>query len=186
MNEDTNNIKLITAGDRTTFNKFYDQYATVVFNTALSYTQNENDAEEITQDVFISVYRNATSFKGKSSIKTWLYRITINTSLNFIKKKKRDSKYSVKVDNLERPDFDHPGVILENKENARILFQLIDTLSENQKTAFILSFVEGLPQKEVSEIMGLSLKAVESLLQRGKKNLKVKIENSFPNRRNIT
>lgn len=76
--------------------------------------------------------------------------------------------------------FDHPGIQLERRENARFLFAAIDTLPENQKTAFILAHIEELPQKEIAAIMSLSLKAVESLLQRSKAALRKKLAAVYP------
>jgi RNA polymerase sigma-70 factor (ECF subfamily) len=73
-------------------------------------------------------------------------------------------------------------VKLENQEEAKILFQVIDSLSENQKTAFILTQIEDLPQQEVAEIMKITRKAVESLVQRAKANLKKELEKKYPNR----
>ncbi len=173
----------IANGDRNGFRKLYDLFSEKVYNTALSYVQNEADAEEITQDVFTSIFRNATKFKGDSAVKTWIYRITVNTSLNHIKKKKRFSFLKFGESEIDKPDFEHPGVLLENKENAKTLFKVIDTLPDSQKTAFILSFVEELPRQEIADIMDISLKAVESLIQRAKKNLREKLENLYPHRR---
>ncbi len=155
----------------------------MVYNTALSYIQDTALAEEITQDVFMKIYQNAHRFEGKSSLKTWMYRITINSALNQIKKQKRHSFVQLNQDSKEKPDFEHPGVLLENKENARLLFKHIESLAHQQKTAFILSYLEELPRKEVAEIMETSLKAVESLLQRAKQQLRKKLESRFPNRR---
>lgn len=76
----------------------------------------------------------------------------------------------------------HPGVRLEQKENTKILFSVIDQLSENQKTAFLLTQVEGLPQQEVADIMKVTRKSVESLLQRAKANLKKELERLYPSR----
>ena len=80
-------------------------------------------------------------------------------------------------------DFKHPGIDLEHQENLSIIFKGIDLLPDNQKTAFILSFIEDLPRQEVADIMELSLKAVESLLQRGKKKLRESLEKHYPVRR---
>jgi RNA polymerase sigma-70 factor (ECF subfamily) len=176
-------IQSVAYGDRQAFLQIYTLYTDKVYNTALSYVQNKEDAEEITQDVFTKVYRNAAKFKGKSSASTWIYRITVNTSLNQLKRKKRLSFLKLGEPERDRPDFEHPGVLLENKENAKALFKIIETLPPSQKTAFILSFVEDLPRQEVADIMEISLKAVESLLQRGKKNLRDKLKNVYPNRR---
>ena len=81
------------------------------------------------------------------------------------------------------PHFDHPGVLLENKEKASFLFKAIELLNEQQKTAFILSQVEELSQKEIAEVMKLSQKAVESLIQRAKANLRKNLEKFYPDRR---
>jgi RNA polymerase sigma-70 factor (ECF subfamily) len=78
---------------------------------------------------------------------------------------------------LELPDFNHPGVTLDNKEKASILFKAIKELPENQQIAFILNKVEGLSYQEVADIMKSSLSAVESLLHRAKTNLKENLKN---------
>ena len=181
-----NTIKLIEAisdGNQKAFQQLYASFSEKVYNTALSYARNKQDAEEITQDVFTSVFRNAANFRGNATVSTWVYRITVNTSLNHIKRKKRFSFLKLKAPEGDKPDFEHPGVLLENKENAKALFSVIDTLPDLQKTAFILSFVEELPRKEVADVMNISLKAVESLLQRGKKKLRNKLEKMYPGRR---
>ena len=69
------------------FQILYNQYKVLVYNVALHYLQNTQDAEEITQDVFIQVYNSLENFNEKSSLKTWIYRISINKSLDFIKHK---------------------------------------------------------------------------------------------------
>lgn len=176
-------IRSIAHGDRKAFQQLYEIYAEKVYNTALSYAQNAPDAEEITQDVFTSIFRNAGKFKGDAALSTWIYRITVNTSLNQLKSKRRFSFLKFGLSESDRPDFEHPGVVMEKKENAKVLFKAIDTLPDSQKTAFILSFVEELPRQEVADIMETSLKAVESLLQRAKKNLRDKLEKLYPDRR---
>lgn len=178
-------IKSIAKGNKPAYRKLYDSYSLKVYNTALSYCQKIEDAEEVTQDVFTKIFLNASTFKGNSSLNTWIYRITVNTSLNLLKKKKRSSNIfslfgNEKMDNLT---FEHPGIILENKEKGAQLFKAIQTLPESQKTAFILSHIEELPQKEVADIMNTSLKAVESLLQRAKGNLRKKLTNLSSKRR---
>ncbi|MCB0633508.1 MAG: RNA polymerase sigma factor [Saprospiraceae bacterium] len=183
MSQEIQLLRAIAEGDRRAFRELYALYNRKVYNTALSYAQKETDAEEITQDVFTKIFRHAASFKGASSVSTWVYRITVNTCLNYIKKKKRMAFLTFGSTIDHPPDFDHPGILLEKKENAAILFKAIDTLPDNQKTAFILSFVEELPRQEVADIMELSLKAVESLLQRAKNNLRIKLEKQYPNRR---
>lgn len=168
------------------FSEIYNQHKVLVYNVALNYLQNIEDAEEITQDVFVQVYQSLSEFKSNSTIKTWLYRITINKSLDFIKHKKSAKRFFIfgkksenenEINNLS--NFEHPGIVIENKENAQILFQSINELTENQKTAFILSKLDGLSNPEIAEIMNISISSVESLIFRAKASLKEKLSAKF-------
>ncbi|UXX79194.1 RNA polymerase sigma factor [Reichenbachiella carrageenanivorans] len=170
---------------------FYNQYATKVYNTIISYTKNAEDAEEVLQDVFVTLFNTAAKFKHEASVSTWIYRIAVNKSLDFLRKKNSAKRMGVfsslykKGSNetiIEPVDFVHPGVTLENSEDAKLLFRVIDRLSDNQKTAFILTQIEGLPQQEVADIMKITRKSVESLLQRAKANLRIALENYYPER----
>ncbi len=178
--------------DPAAFRAFYERYKTRVFNTVLSYVQSRPEAEELTQDVFVEIHQSAHRFVGNSSVATWVYRIAVNKALDFLRYQKRQKRFAV----LQRlfsgetgepaydpPDFEHPGVLLERRDEARRLFGAIRCLPESQQTAFILSYVEELPQAEVAEVMGLSRKAVESLLQRAKANLRKGLEKEVPDRR---
>ena len=134
---------------------------------ALSYVHNTQDAKEITQDVFISVHKNIKKIKHQSSLKTWIYRITINTSLDFLKAQKRNKRKALfqakNIDSItiQIANFDHPGVQLEDKEDLERLFTHISSLPENQRTA---SFkIEQKKIAEVAEIMNISPKALEGL-----------------------
>jgi RNA polymerase sigma factor (sigma-70 family) len=156
----------------------------MVYNLALQYVQNIEDAEEITQDVFMAVYRSLSAFREDSSYSTWIYQITINKSLDFIKAKKRKKRFGFltslfsedQIGDLNTPvEFNHPGVQMEDKESLKRLFEYINSLPDNQKTALILHKIENLPQVEVARIMELSPKAVESLIQRAKTGLAKKI-----------
>ena len=162
-----------------TFDEIYFDHHKMVFNLALQYVQNIEDAEEITQDVFVKVFDNLDSFKKQASLKTWIYRISINQSLDFIKAKntqKRNFLSSIFSLNDEKfkfepPNFNHPGIELEQKEAYLKIFEAINQLSDNQKTAIILLKIEDKSQFETAEIMNLNVKALESLFQRAKKNL---------------
>ncbi len=185
-------IQQIAEGNQKSFQQLYEQFSAKVFNTAISYLHNIEEAEEITQDVFVEIFHSAKKFKGDSSVSTWIYRVAINKSLDKLRYRKRKKRFAFiesifKQDSSELkhdvPHFEHPGIALENRENSIILFQAIEELAEQQKTAFILSYVEELPQKEVAEVMNVSVKAVESLIQRAKTNLRRELENFYPNRR---
>lgn len=164
-----------------TFDEIYFEHHKMVFNLALHYVQNIEDAEEITQDVFLKVFDNLNTFKNQSSLKTWVYRITINQSLDFIKGKnaqKRNFLFSIFSINdsnfkFQPSNFNHPGIELEQKEACQKIFEAINQLSDNQKTALILLKIENKSQAETAEIMNLNVKALESLFQRAKNNLEI-------------
>ena len=168
------------------FQKIYSAYSKMVYTVALHYLQHIEEAEEITQDVFVQVYHSMDQFREDAAIKTWIYRITINKCIDFIKHKssiKRRFIFGKKTDDAtvvkNISNFEHPGILLENKENAEILFSVIHTLPENQKTAFLLSKVEHLSNPEISAIMEISVSAVESLVFRAKSSLQEKLSKKF-------
>ncbi len=168
------------------FQNIYNQYHVLVYNVALHYVQNIEDAEEITQDVFVQVHGSIEKFNEKSTLKTWLYRITINKSLDFIKHKNSKKRFFIfgnksqnESEYLNSSNFEHPGILLENKEKASQLYAVINELPENQKTAFILSKIDGLSNPEIAAIMQLSVSSVESLIFRAKATLKEKLALKF-------
>ncbi|MES2411229.1 MAG: RNA polymerase sigma factor [Bacteroidota bacterium] len=168
------------------FEKLYHEYKTLVFNVALNYLQNIEDAEEITQDVFVKVHNSLENFNQKSSYKTWIYRIAINQCLDYIKQKNSQKRFFIfgkksqnEQEYLNTATFEHPGILMENQEDAKILFEVISTLTENQKTAFLLSKLDGLSNPEIAEIMQLSISSVESLIFRAKVSLQDKLSEKF-------
>jgi RNA polymerase sigma-70 factor (ECF subfamily) len=160
--------------------ELYDKYADMVLNLALQYVHSYEDAEEITQDVFLKIFQKEHTFKGNAEFRTWIYRITINASLDFLRRKKAKKRFAVLVSILfgesdktlfEPTDFNHPGIELEHKEALENLLGLINQLPERQKTVLILLKIEEKSQKETAAILHLSEKAVESLFQRAKQSL---------------
>lgn len=184
-------IDEIARGNENALEKIYEHYSTKVFNTVISYTKNQEDAEELHQDIFVTIFNTASSFRKDAKVSTWIYRIAVNKSLDFLRKKKSLKRGGIftslyKKDSgdlaIESTDFIHPGIKMEQTENAQLLFRIIDAIPEKQKTAFILTQIEELSQKEAAEIMKTSRKAVESLLQRAKSNLKKELEKLYPER----
>lgn len=164
-----------------TFKQLYEEYHIMVYNLALQYVQQVEDAEEITQDVFVKVHGSLDRFRNESSLKTWIYRITINQSLDYLKSKK-SRKWSwfhraLSIHNESHtedlPHFNHPGVQLEQKEELEGIFHAINQLPDNQKTALILLKIQKYSQEEVCQIMNMKEKALESLFYRAKKNLEI-------------
>ncbi len=182
-------IERLKQKDNSAFKEIVDRWKEMVYNTVLNIIQNTEDAEDVAQDVFVQVYESIESFKGESKLSTWLYRISISKSMDHLRRKKTKKRFAFvqsifgKNDELsyDPPDFFHPGIIAEKKENAAILFKALSTLPPNQNTAFVLNKMQGLNYQEVGDIMQLSVSAVDSLLQRAKTNLRKYLHNYYVN-----
>ena len=180
-------IGKLQRGEQEAFSRVVDLYQDMVYNTVLSIVQNEADAEDITQEVFVQVHQSVKLFKGDSKFSTWLYRITITKSIDFEKRRKRKKRFAFvqnlfgeKEEEQNHPvEFNHPGVLLENKEKAGELFKALQQIPDNQRIAFTLSKIEGLNNQEIAAIMNTSFYAVESLLARAKTSLKKKLKNYY-------
>jgi RNA polymerase sigma factor (sigma-70 family) len=167
-----------------TIEELYQEHKNTVYNVALHYVQNIEDAQEITQDVFVAAYRSLETFQGQAAVSTWMYRITIHKCLDMIKARQRKKRFAFFTSlfteagveaRYHPPEPNHPGILLEDKESLTRLFALINQLPDKQKTALILHKIEQQSQVEVAAIMGISAKAVESLVQRAKRNLAQKL-----------
>lgn len=178
-------IRLILQGDREKFRLLVEQYQPMVFRTCMGFLHNKDDADDLTQEIFVSAYQALNRFKGDSAFSTWLYRIAVNASLNKIRKSPLDiifrrtgnnrcNKDEAEI-NVTASDFENPENILIRKEQVEWVRLALDSLPENQRTAIILSRYDDLSQKEIAEIMKTSEGAVEALLQRAKNNLRKKL-----------
>jgi len=192
LTTETELIKQLKQGDEAAFKTIVEQWKDMVYNTVLGIVQNETEAEDLTQDVFIKVFENISSFKGESKFSTWLYRIATTTALDHLRSKKRKKRFGFIFSltghdqNEDRqaqeiPDFQHPGVSLDNKERSKLLFKAIDQLPENQKVAFTLHKLEGLSYRDISEVLNTTVSAVESLMSRANGNLRKQLEKYYRN-----
>jgi RNA polymerase sigma-70 factor (ECF subfamily) len=130
------------------------------------------------------VYDKLTEFRAEAKVSTWLYRITLNRCIDFDRTRKRKKRFAFlssifgsKNELLtDVPDFNHPGVIMEQREEMKQLFDALNQLPERQKTVIILLKIDEKTQAETAEIMDIGIKAVESLFQRAKNNLSKKLK----------
>jgi len=184
---ESNLLERLRRGDDSAFREVVEASQGLVYNTALGIVQNQEDAEDVAQEVFVQLYESINSFKGESKLSTWLYRITVSKAMDHLRRKKRKKRFAF-IQSLfganeelihDPPDFVHPGVALDNKEKSRELFRAIDKLPAKQKIAFTLNRVEGLSYQEISSIMNLSIASVESLLHRARKNLRKTLETFY-------
>ena len=162
------------------FPALIDRYQNMVFNTSYIFLRNREDAEDIAQEVFIEIYRSLNSFRGESSLSTWIYRITVNRCMDYVRMKSRKKRNLFAFKSYGNEDIEkfrilsdqNPEDIIEGKEKQKIIQSAINKLPERQKVAFTLAKVEGLKQDKVAEIMDTTVGSVESLLIRAKKSLK--------------
>ncbi len=170
--------------DKPVIQALVNKYHKQVIKTAFYFVHDMDDAEDIAQDVCIEILEKVGHFNRTATLSTWIYRVTVNKSLNFVRKNKRKQlvqqfeSFFYKKDGKSGNAMAEPSSddnLFENNERKQILDTAINSLPENQKTAFILSKYEELSYKEITEIMNLSLASVESLLQRAKQNLQKKL-----------
>lgn len=179
----------ILQGNRDRFRVLVERYKSLVFRTCMGFVHDKNDADDLTQDVFIQVFQSLHSFKGEAKFSTWIYRISVNASLNRTRKNSRNQAL-IRIDTLFGPgkekekqlpvfDTENPETILIKLEDSKWVQDALDSLPENQRTAIILSKYDDLSQKEISEIMKTTEGAVEALIQRAKVNLRVKLSSLY-------
>jgi len=180
---DSEIIKQILQGNRNQYKLLVERFQNMVFRTCMGFLHNKDDADDLTQEVFIQAYQSLSSFKGNSSLSTWIYKITINASLNKLRKSKKNNLFQ-RFDSLfgseKNKDFnisvtENPETILINNEHHQWVQKALNSLPENQRIAIVLSKYDDLPQKEIAEIMSTTEGAVEALIQRAKANLREKL-----------
>lgn len=158
------------------FEEIVARYKKTIFEISFRFLLNKEDAEDLTQEVFIEIYRNLKDFRGASGINTWITRIAINKALSEIRKRKRRnliaSIFSFAEMDGEIPSEEQPEQELIFRQQLAQLNKVLNALPENQRIAFTLSRVEGYGLKETANIMGITEDAVTSLITRAKLKLK--------------
>lgn len=181
-------IEGLSGRDKTAINYLVGSYQRKVIKTAYYFIGNLEDAEDLSQEIFLDIIKSIGSFKGNSSFSTWVYRIIVNKSINVIRKNNRRKIFSSmehlfrisdEPDNRaekEPSDWCDP---MDEKETRDCLNEAINGLSGNQRIAFVLNKYEELSYKEIGDVMNLSISSVESLIHRAKINLQKKLVNHF-------
>jgi len=169
------------------FQHLVEKHQNMVINTCQGFLHNYQDAQDVAQEVFIEVYRSIQKFRSESKLSTWLYRISVNKSLNYIRDNKKRSWFQsldilFEIENKTNKSgafSESPEEILENNERSTIVQNAIDKLATNQKVAFTLHKYENLSYSEIAEVMNTSLSSVESLIFRAKKSLQKHLLNYY-------
>lgn len=182
MFSESNLVEDVKRKDHAAFKKLVDQYQEMVLNTCYGFVHDIDDAKDLTQEVFIKIYDSIHKFRGDAKLSTWIYRISVNKSLNFIRAAKK-----VKITDLDalsnsrdlklrvHHESEQEDIDVEHEQRSKILFKAIDSLNANQRIAFSLNKLDDISYNEIGEIMNISLPAVESLIHRAKLNLQKKL-----------
>ena len=165
-----NVIRRCAEGDSDSFKELYDMYKDRVFTTSVRMLGNLQDAEDTLQDTFIKIFKNINKFKWKSSFATWVYKITVNTCIEHLRKRKKDGKivdmdvYSDDITDLsDKKSAGDFRMIVENE---------ISKLPEGYKTVFILHAIEGFKHSDIADILGISPGTSKSQFFRAKSQLR--------------
>lgn len=176
-------IEKLIAGDEKAFRSFIEAHQQKVFRTCIGFLHDKEDAEDVTQEVFIEVFRSVKNYKGNAALSTWLYRIAVNKSLNFLQKRKGGFLVSLKeVLGISETVY-NPQKELLIKERNSFLANAIDQLPEKQRIAFTLAKYDDLSYQEIAEVMQTSVSSVESLIVRAKSNLQKMLKSYFPEKK---
>ena len=163
-------IERAARGDMAAFEEIYRAAAGMVYATALRITANTADADEVTQDVFVKIFQNLRRFQFRSSLKTWIYRITVNTAINAYRRGQREAG--------RRADFDvalattgvaaHQYEVLEHKDRQALADRLLARLNPEQRACLVLREIQGLRYEEIAEVLNVNVNTVRSRLRRAR------------------
>ena len=181
-------IKNFALGCINSYEEIISRYEAKVHHLALRLTKNAEDAEEVLQDVFITVYRKIEGFEGKAKFSSWLYRITVNAAFMKLRKRRQEQASS-----LEELSFYVQQQIVEdrsiysaqtdslaiNNEIKEALESAISKLPEEYRAVFVLRDIDGLSNKAVSDILDLSIPAIKSRLHRSRLMLRKRLRKFY-------
>jgi len=163
-------LALTAAGDQAAFAKLVRKHQSRVFNLIYRFTRDRQDAEDLAQEVFFKVWKYARTFKGQSAFSTWLYRLAVNTCLNYRQKKKNEPEPLPLLGEFAA-ETNAAGAEILTRERESFLNKALNGLPVRQKMALILANFEGKSYEEIAVIMEVSISAVETLLFRARQNL---------------
>ena len=177
--EELNIIHRITGGESELFETLVLENQTAVYNLALKMTKNEQDALDISQEAFIKAYSSLGGFRGESKFSVWLYRLTYNLCLDFLRKQKRFPVSSITyIDEdgesreLEIPDFDSsPEEMLQRTETRLIVHEAVCLLPDDQRQIFVMREYSGMAYEDIAESLSISIGTVKSRLSRARQKI---------------
>ena len=166
-------ITKASSGDIESFEKLFRAYSGFVYNIALGMLRSREDANEVTQDVFVAIYRKLKTFRFQSSLRTWIYRVTVNLALNHLKKtsrfKTKETEYNDDI--VYRQSQSSTEESIDRGCHENVINVLLNSLSLEQRVCVVLRNIEGLSYKEIADTLQIKLNAVRSRLRRAREKL---------------
>jgi RNA polymerase sigma factor (sigma-70 family) len=179
---DSEIISLVLSGDHNAYATLVDRYKSYVFTLTLRFTKNREDAEEVSQDIFIKAYRSLADFKGAAKFSTWLYTIVNTTCITFLRKKRLEVKSLDDEKTFEVADSQDSGFranVVEQKSRQNMVNQAIAMLNPDDAEIITLFYKNEQSLEEISHILGLEVNAAKVRLHRARGRLKEKMEKYF-------
>jgi RNA polymerase sigma-70 factor, ECF subfamily len=176
--KDEDIIRLVIEGDSELYSEIIDRYSSKVYSTAYSYTHSQEEAKDLVQEILIKTYNNLKSFKADSKFSTWLYRVAVNTCIDWSRKRKSKAVMTVMsfedtdIFEIITTDAEGPEELLLRQENVEVVRNAVGDLPEIYKTVLILYYFEELQVQEICNILDVPRKTIETRLYRAKKILK--------------
>lgn len=173
-------VEKVIGGEVDAFSVLVDRYQDRIYSAVLNYVSNRDDAVDIAQETFVKAYSSLRSFNSSSAFYTWLYRIAVNTAIDFIRKRRAKPTDSLDEERFSEAGFEpvstdaaaDPEKVAVRVEQRLALRKAISTLSEKLRNVIILHDVEGLSQEEVAEILRVPVGTVKSRVSRGRAELR--------------
>jgi len=171
-------------GDAGAYDELIRRYQGKIYSCVYNMTSNKEDTEDLVQEVFIKAYHSLPRFQGKSSFYTWIYRIAINRTINYVKKRKNkqalslnDADLGIERDNtyIELSSKKSPVLDLSVSELKEKLNRALQKLSEKHRTVVVMHDIEGVPHEEIAQIQGCSPGTVRSRLFYARQQLQAEL-----------
>lgn len=176
-------VEAIIAGDIGQFENLVDTYKDRVFSMAYKFTGSTDEGQDLAQEIFLLLYKNIPSFKGESSLATWIYRVALNRCLDWQRQQRREKLFTFKPIHTQQGDewdifnvlpspCKTPEESVLNKEEAELVHLAIHQLSEKYQQVIILYYFQELSYQEIGIILNIPVRTVETRLYRGRQRLK--------------
>ena len=151
-------VRLYQGGEESAFNELVLRYQEKIYWVARRFSNDHDNANDITQEVFCKMYESVKDFRGDSSLYTWLYRIAVNVSLNFLRRQKVREFFRIdEVFDIESDQSEAPDSIVEKAEHQSLVEQAVASLPEKQRAVFVMRYYEELPYEQISKILKTSV-----------------------------